>query len=307
MATAADRSRRRALIAGAVIVGGLGMLGGGTLVEGFRNLAPRQVVVIEAPPALVEEHFEPWYDGHFETESGAAVFRWQPGASEPDNGGAVRIAFPPTETVYIRFRLKLSDNWVGAGPTHLTWPHLLYLTTNLNDRNVGPAWTRTTAYLQPSGRRVMAILQDGQNVNRDFIRRDTPTESRAVNGCNQPPAPGVDCYQSGQQWRNGRFWAAPVDTFTPGQWSTVEAEFQLNSVVNGIGLPDGSISVWTDGTRVIHQTGLIIRTGQNENMEWQYLLIGPWLGNSPTAQALWLDDLTIAAHRSAPLATRVGR
>jgi hypothetical protein len=250
---------------------------------------------------LFEERFDDanirergWYDGRVIVEDGAAVFRWRVGASLPDSGGAMRIEFPPTEAVRLRFRMRLSENWVGS-PGPATWPHLIYLTTNLDARYVPPAWTRTTAYLQPSGRRVMAILQDGVNVNRDFIRQDAPTENRAVNGCNSLPAPGVDCYLSGTQWRNGRYWPSSVDTFTPGRWHLVEAEYRMNTVANGVGLADGSVKVWVDGALVVDVEGIVIRTGQNPTMEWQFLLLGPWLGSSPVDQSIHLDDLSVSA------------
>ena len=79
----------------------------------------------------------------------------------------------------------------------------------------------------------------------------------------------------------------------------VEAFFQLNSIQNGIGQPDGIARYWLDGQLIIDVTDTYLRTGAHPTMAFMELLIAPYIGGagSPVAQTMWIDDLTVGDRR----------
>ena len=86
---------------------------------------------------------------------------------------------------------------------------------------------------------------------------------------------------------------------TPGpgyqsNWHFVEAFLELNSVRNGIGVPDGIVRYWFDGQLVIEHTNVLLRTGAHPNMQFNQFLIAPYMERSPVDQTMWVDNLTVA-------------
>ena len=81
-------------------------------------------------------------------------------------------------------------------------------------------------------------------------------------------------------------------------WHFVEAYFQLNSIVNGKGVPDGIVRYTVDGQTVIEHTNVLYRTGAHPTMQFNQFLIGPYIGaGSPVDQTMWVDDLTVATSK----------
>jgi hypothetical protein len=149
------------------------------------------------------------------------------------------------------------------------------------------------------------ILQDARNINAT----PTPpwpntegTESRAVAGCNGvPDSLPATCYADGNPytgWNNGKFITTPAAVFTDATksaWHHVEIYLAMNSVVNGVGQLDGIVRYWVDGVLVMEHTNVLVRTGQRATMQFQQLMIAPYLGSgSPVDQTLWIDGLTVA-------------
>src|SRR2546425_5242607 len=103
------------------------------------------------------------------------------------------------------------------------------------------------------------------------------TEKRAAGGCNgNADGYPTDCYLlGGALYNNGKVWKAPQPSFLPtpgtgykGNWHFVEAYFQLNSIANGTGVPDGIVRYWFDGQLVIEHANVLLRTGTHPNMKF---------------------------------------
>ena len=253
-----------------------------------------------------------WYDGGgpalstIERHSGnsSAEYRLPPGARTPTSGGAMRHLFPGEQGVYLSYWVKYSANYTGSNrPYH---PHEFHFVTNENSMWVGPAFTRLTTYIEQNEGTPMLSIQDGENIDQARVGQDltSVTENRAVSGCNGDSdghGPG-DCYLSGTLYRNGKSWRAPLVAFsdTPGpyfknDWHRVEAYFQLNSIVGGIGVADGHVKYWFDGQPLIELEDVMLRTGVHGGMLFDQFLIAPYIGDgSPVDQTMWVDDLVVA-------------
>jgi len=69
----------------------------------------------------------------------------------------------------------------------------------------------------------------------------------------------------------------------------------MNSIVNGVGRPDGIVQYWFNGTPVIDRHDVLFRTGARANLAFAQFIIGPYIGSgSPVDQTMWVDNLTVA-------------
>ncbi|MHC4740266.1 MAG: fibronectin type III domain-containing protein, partial [Planctomycetota bacterium] len=257
-----------------------------------------------------------WYDNtslvlstteHIPGSTSSAEFLFEVDATTPTSGGAIRKQFTETESVYLSFYIKHSSNWTGSNQSY--HPHQFQFLTNLDGAWTGPAYTYTTIYIETNEGEPLLALQDSKNIDESNIDVDLTeiTEERGIAGCNgNSDGTGVDdCYQSGPDYRNGKQWAAGSIYFQDsqgdyykGDWHFIEAYFQLNSIVEGIGVADGQAQYWYDGELIIDYNNLILRTGENPTMKYKQFLIAPWIGDgSPVEQTFWIDDLTVANYR----------
>src|SRR3954453_6191322 len=144
---------------------------------------------------------------------GCIAYRWKEGATTPEGSSALRRLFEPTDTVYVRFFLRLSRGWGWSGrPYH---PHLIQLLTTENARYHGPAASHLTVYIEPQEGRLRLSAQDVQN-------RDAP------HGLTQGPLRGG---------YNGTFYDSKDELFADDAWHCVEAMFRLNSLDRERGRP----------------------------------------------------------------------
>ncbi len=257
-----------------------------------------------------------WYDGdtgaidttqHIPGSIASLMFHWLQGATIPTGGSYVfRHKFTPSNSVYLSYWVKHSANWVGSGTTY--HPHVFLFLTNLNGDYSGPAYTYLTTYVEENQGYPQLAIQDGQNIDESQINANLigVTENRAVAGCNGIQT-GIgndtsNCYLSGAVHWNGLTWKGPTayffDSTQKTNWHFVEAFFQLNTITNGVGQQDGVIRYWYDGQLVIDHSNVIIRTGNNPTMQFNQLIIAPYIGNgSPADQTFWIDNLTVATSR----------
>lgn len=280
----------------------------------------------EAPPAeaLLVESFDDgdlaargWFDNtrltittaEARSGSGSLAIRFPRGAKVPTFGGAARVSFPETPSVYVAFWVKYAPEWVGSGRTF--HPHVLYMLTNQDDPWIGPSRTRLTAYIEHNyqGGIVPKLgIQDAANIDEARAGQNLVgvTESRAAAGCNgDADGYATTCFRVGQGWSNGKFWTADRARLTEGSgptgksaWHFVEVYLELNSVQGGVGWPDGVARYWLDGTLVIDRTGVLFRTGAHPAMAFRTLLVAPFIGpGSPVDQTMWIDELRVAARR----------
>lgn len=278
-------------------------------------------LLARAQTVLFRESFEDdqfaargWYDGrlmitdaqHF-AGARCVEYRFRQGARTGESGGGIRHLFTPSDSIYVRFYVKHSANWVGSNkPYH---PHEWSVLTTEDAAYVGPAYTYLTTYIEENNGHPVLAIQDGHNIDESKIGVDLTaiTEQRAVAGCNGDGdgyGPG-DCYLNGAQHFNGKGWKDPLVCFADGpgrydknDWHKCEAFFALNSIVGGKGIPNGVIQYWYDDSLLIDHHNVLMRTGAHPTMRFNQFFSGPYIGDgSPVDQTLWFDELTVATGR----------
>jgi hypothetical protein len=234
-------------------------------------------------------------------------------------GRPARHKFPETQSVYLSFHLKFSGNWVGSDkPYH---PHMFHFLTNLDDDFVGPANSFLTTYAEVTQGHALLSLQDSKNVDSNCILRGNDvvvgcngnfnsykfTEKRSVAACN-----GIlgdldrrTCYDADGYWYSARSWWSGLVAFGDGpgpfaknDWHFVEVYMEMNSIADGIGVPNGKIRWVQDGQTLISSDRILFRTGAHPTMAFSQFAMLPYIGDgSPVIQRFWADKLTVATAR----------
>jgi len=249
--------------------------------------APSGVLFAEGfdDPALRQRG---WYDGDkfaiSENEpfagKGCIEYRWDAGTTAPASSSGIRHLFEPTDTVFVRFYIRLSKGWGWSGrPYH---PHLTHFMTTENDRFHGPASSHLTVYIEPCNGKLRLAAQDIQN-------QDQP------HGLTQGPLRGG---------YNGQFYDSKDVLFSDDRWHCVEAMFQLNSLDLKADKPnaDGIVRGWFDGKLVIDRTDVVLRSTDFPKMKFNQFLLTPYFGPGllPHEQTLWIDELAVGTNRLGP-------
>lgn len=243
----------------------------------------------KTPVVLFRESFDDpqllkrsWYDGnkfiisksHAHSGNGCVEYEWKTNTTTPASTSGVRRLFEPTDTVYLRFHLKLSKNWGWTGRSY--HPHLMHFMTTENGKYHGPAASHLTLYIEPQNGRLRLAAQDIQNKN-------TP------HGLTQGPLRGG---------YNGKFYDSKESLFLDDKWHSVEALFKLNTLDPDRNMPnaDGIVRGWFDGTLVVEHTDVILRSTDFPNMKFNQFLLTPYFGPGllPHKQSLWIDELVVA-------------
>jgi len=248
---------------------------------------------------------------HLPSGTRAAEMHFTAGATTPVAGGSARHLFAATPTLYVSYWVKYSSNWVGsAHPYH---PHEFLIMSDLDGDWDGPSNGWLVAYIEhnyQSGGIPRLALQDNKAINTSFgappVNLVGVTESRSVAGCNGVVESNVvtTCFNM-PPWYNDKELSAPQVSFQPnpgagykGDWNHVEVYIQLNTVVGGVGVPDGVMQYWFNGALVIDRHDILLRTGARPNIGFHQFLIAPYIGDgSPVDQYMWIDDLTVATGR----------
>ena len=246
----------------------------------------------KTPSVLFSESFDDpqllkrgWYDGDrfaiAETQpfagNGCIQYAWKNEATTSDTTSGVRRLFEPTDTVFLRFHIRLSKNWGWTGrPYH---PHLMHFLTSENGKYHGPAASHLTLYIEPQNGKLRMAAQDIQN-------KDAPQ------GLTQGPLRGG---------YNGKFYDSTESLFIDDKWHSVEAMFKLNTLDLDRGKPcaDGVVRGWFDGKLVVDRADVIFRTTDFPDMKFNQFLLTPYFGPGllPHAQTLWIDELVVARER----------
>jgi predicted amidohydrolase len=248
--------------------------------------------VDEAEGILFREGFDDdrlpdrgWYDGRTfpivregpHSGVGCIAYHWKPGTTTPEASSAMRHLFEPTETVSVRFLIRLSKHWSWSGRSY--HPHLMHFLTTANDRFHGPAASHLTLYIEPQDGRLRLAAQDIQN-------RD------AAHGLTQGPLRGGF---------NGTFYDSKEKLFNDDAWHSVEAMFRLNTldIDHDRANADGVIRAWFDGKLVVERTDVILRSTDFPDMKFNQFLLAPYFGPGllPHEQTLWIDELVVATKR----------
>jgi hypothetical protein len=247
-----------------------------------------------APRVQFSESFEDarllergWYDGDKFTlaarealaGNGCLEFRWADRGTTPANSAGMRRGFEPTETVHLRFHMKLSKGWGWTGRGY--HPHLIQFMTTENGPYHGPAGSHLTVYVEPWEGRLRLAAQDIQN-------KDQP------HGLTQGPLRGGF---------NGQMFDSTEALFTDDRWHCIEAMFQLNTLDLKADKPnpDGIVRAWFDGELVVDRTNVVLRSTDFPKMKFNQFLLKPYFGPGllPHAQTLWIDELAVGPKRRA--------
>jgi hypothetical protein len=292
-------------------------------------------VTVTAPPPppppggtlLFQENFEDaniasrgWYDNtsvllntteHITGSISSAEYRYPVGAQTPTTGGAQRHKFTPTSSLYVSYYVKYSANWVGSNHTY--HPHEFYAMSNLDGDWDGPANAYMTIYLEhnyQNGGKPAMYIQDNKSINTTSGALPNnlvgTTENRSTSGCNgisESAWSVVSCYNA-PPWYNAKGMIGPV-VFQPNpgagyknNWNFVEAYYQLNTVVNGVGQSDGVMQYWFNGALIIDRHDVVYRTGTHPTLQFSQFLIAPYIGDgSPVDQSMFIDNLRAATAR----------
>src|SRR6267143_6101510 len=297
---------------------------------GDRALSPLQAD-LTAPPSsgtmLFQETFEDnafaargWYDDtsmvtttaqHIPGSTAALEAHFLAGATAPTWGGAARHLFGATPTLYVSYWVKYSSNWVGSG--HPYHPHEFLIMSDQDGDWDSPASNWLTAYIEDNyqnGGIPRLALQDSKAINTSLglppVNLVSVTENRSTAGCNGVVEANVvtTCFNSQPSYNDKEVSASQVwfqPTLGPGykgDWNHVEVYFQLNSVVGGLGVADGMMQYWFNGTLVLDRHDILFRTGARPTIQFHQFMIAPYIGDgSPVDQYMWIDDLTVANGR----------
>jgi len=265
-----------------------------------------------------------WYDGfpdqrtttEYKNGSHSYAGHFTQGAT---SSGAGRHLFTPTDKVYMSYWVKYSQNYIGSGVGY--HPHEWNMLTNLDWEYQGPADTYLTTYVEQNAGRPILALQDSKNVDPNCILLNNNSfvgcngdfnsypfdENRSVCSCNGliGDVDRRDCFSSvgsSHGYYSSRSWVADSIYFRndPGpyyknDWHFIEAYFEMNTIENGIGIPNGKIRYWYDGQTLISSDSILMRTGAHPDMKFNQLFYGGYIGvGSPVDQTWWVDDLTLA-------------
>ena len=292
------------------------------------------ITVTAAPPPpppggtiLFQENFEDtnlasrgWYDNttvllstveHIAGSNSSAQYHFLAGATSPTSGGSQRHKFTPSNSFYVSYYVKYSANWVGSGVAY--HPHEFYTLSTLDGDYDGPSQNYLDVYVEHNylnGGRPRFEFQDNKSVNYSYgavpNNLITTTENRSTGGCNGVVESNIysECFNFGTYWYNDKQLTGPV-VFQPNpgpgyknDWNFVEAYFQLNTIVNGVGQADGVAQYWFNGTLIIDRHDILYRTGAHPTLQFNQFIIAPYIGvGSPADQSMFIDNLRVATAR----------
>ncbi len=229
-----------------------------------------------------------WYDasefriaGNAWAGRGCIEYEWRDGGSRPSGSSGARHLFEPTAEVWLRFHLRLSKGWGWSGRDY--HPHLLHFMTTENVKYHGPAASHLTVYVEPVNGRLRLAATDIQNANMPH-------------GLTQGPLKGGF---------NAMVYDSREELFTDDKWHCIEACFKLNTLDLKNDRPnrDGVVRGWFDGSLVVEQTNVVLRSTDFPAMKFNQFLMTPYFGPGllPHAQKLWIDELAVGAKRLEPV------
>lgn len=230
-----------------------------------------------------------WYDGsEFKIASevafaggGCVEYSWKDRATKPYTSSGARHSFEPTDELFVRYYIKLSDQWKWSGrPYH---PHLIHFLTTENGKWHGPARSHLTLYVEPVNGKLRIGATDMENAGMPHGL----TQGRLKGGY------------------NGKLHDSKDRLFNDGKWHCVEAQFRLNTLnlANDTADRNGLIRGWFDDRLVIERSDIVFRTTDFPKMQWNQFLLTPYFGPGllPHAQTLWIDELVVSTQRVGPL------
>lgn len=271
-----------------------------------------------------------WYDGATPVTSGGesgncAVWAWKLGANTPTGTGAMRhlIGTSGTTSLYFKFYMKFATGWRGSQDTF--HPHIIHVVSNKDyttnsEAGLDPtylsfgveAWSTIGSPYTPIYPQMW--IDDGTNVNTTTCTPSssdqacvTATENRAVAGCNgslgDTGNQTIQCYPTGgtPPYDNAETWriTGSSASLTTNQWYEVEVYLQMNAISGGVGVPNGVMREYINGTKVEDSETVLFHTNQYPTMNWEEFVLAPYMapsngnGGAPVAETMYFDELTV--------------
>jgi len=187
--------------------------------------------------------------------------------SQTPNTGLGRHLFTPSDSVYLSYWVKYSDNWVGSrGSSH---PHESSFLSDVDGNCVGGAGSQ------------LSVLIEQNHCVRTNSNVCPVAETGMIPRLIAPP----------------RFERPPdsSDLFTDdagprykGDWHFVEVYLEMNSAGGD----------WLDDDLFIDLQDVVFRSVGQDSFLFGQFFIAPYIGvGSPITQTMWVDDLTVATSR----------
>ena len=245
-----------------------------------------------------------------------AQWSWASSATTPTNFVVARKDFTPTDSIYLSYWVQHSTNWVGSGQGD--HPHLMHFLTTDDDHYGSLSQSHLTAYSElhytTGGMIGRLLVQDNLMINSANLNVNLVgvSENRSVGGYNGQPETGFawDVFTTaGPVYWNYKILDTPslvITDATRNTWHRIETYFRMNTIVGGIGQPDGVIQYWVDGTLILDRHDVYFRTGASPTKQFRTFIMAPYMGSgSPLAQSMWVDDLIVATGRVQDRSTRI--
>ena len=242
------------------------------------------------------------------------IWTWTAGATSPTGVAAARRDITPTDSVQLSYWVKVSTNWVGSGS--FDQPHMHHFLTTEDDHWAGLSQSHLTIYDELNwestglfGRMAMQddLLIDPANATTDgSIDLTGVTELRSIAGANGRPETGMvwDVFQWLGAWWNYKILASPtavIPAATKNQWHHIKSYWKMNTVLGGIGQPDGIMQYWVDDALILDRNDIYFRTGQDPTKQFNTYIFAPYMGDgSPVTQSMQIADIVVS---TGPLAS----
>ncbi len=218
-------------------------------------------------------------------------------------GPTMRHSFTESESIYLSFYIKYSENWRGSANN--SGASFINLLTNKDSNFTGPGTNFFSLHIQQDSGRPVIYFSDSKNIdsNRIGVNLTDSTENRAVAGCNgEGDGYGLGvCIPSDTTYSNAKFFKKEnryfqdnLGNYNKNDWHQIKIHIKLNSIVNNKGVADGVIRYWFDNNLVMGFNHILFRTNTHNDMKFNQIVLAPQLSSSPTLQTFWLDSLSVS-------------
>ena len=167
----------------------------------------------------------------------------------------MRLTLPESDAIYLSYNRMYQDGW--------QWESI-----GMHDFYV---FADASTYQAAANTKLTAYFESAQGRATTGIRAALQTNSTYNDGWYHEHSDGV--------------------VFNPGQWYNIEAMVKMNEP----GQANGEMRMWVDGVLQVERVGLVLRATGDEDIMFNQLLFGPWLGNGASVtKTFFTDDIMIS-------------
>ncbi len=227
---------------------------------------------INANAFLIVEDFESsnwaqergWYDINNTATSSAQstsgnqslYYSFNQGEQTGSPDRSMRLSLPDSDSIYLSYNRMYEDGWVWNSGGI----HDFYIFADA-DQYQTPTNTKLTAYFEQDSGKARTVLRAAQQANSPY---------------------------------NDNWYAKSGSdiVFQSGVWHNIQAMVKMNDA----GQSNGEMRMWVDGVLQVERTGLLLRAQGDENIMFNQLFFGPWIGSNGAIvdKAFWTDDIMVS-------------